>query len=90
MREIECIIIGKVQGILFRDFVQKKAHTLGLNGFVENIEDGSVHAIAQGEEEALKKLIEYLHAGPILARVSKLEVVWRDVKGDYNDFEVRY
>ena len=90
MHEIECKITGKVQGIFFRDFVKKKARELGVCGFVENLEDRTVHVVAQGEDEALKKLIEYLYKGPTAARVSKVEVVWRDIKGDYDDFGVIY
>ena len=90
MREIECKIIGKVQGIFFRDFVQEKARDLGVYGFVENLEDRTVHVVAQGEDETLKKLIEYLHKGPILAQVSKVEVVWRDVKEIFKDFQIIY
>ena len=90
LKEIECRVTGKVQMVLFRDFVQKKARALGLVGFVENMDDGSVQVVAQGGKERLEKLIEYLHRGPFLARVARIDVTWRDPQEKFSDFKILY
>ena len=90
LKEIECRVTGKVQMVLFRDFVQKKARALELVGFVENMDDGSVQIVAQGIKERLEKLVEYLHKGPFLARVARIDVEWRDSQEQFSDFKILY
>ena len=89
-REIECRITGKVHMVMFRDFVQRKARSLGIVGIVENIEGGSLHVVAQGTEENLEKLIEHLHKGPFFARVAKAQVEWRTLQQTFSEFKILY
>jgi len=77
--ELFCIIRGRVQGVMFRDFVQRKAQGLNIVGTVENKLDGSVEVFAQGEEENLQKLLELMHKGPLLTRI-KIKIESVDVK----------
>ncbi|KAK5049976.1 hypothetical protein LTR84_004095 [Exophiala bonariae] len=65
---------GRVQGVCFRDFTQKKANSYGITGFVKNTNDGKVVGEAQGNEDALKKLKGDLNEGPRAAHVVKLEI----------------
>ena len=90
MQEIECSVSGKVQMVLFRDFVQRKARALGACGFVENLEDGSVRVVAQGEKETLEKLIEHLNKGPFLAQVAYVKVVWKEPGEHFVGFKIHY
>jgi len=90
MAEIEAIISGKVQGINFRSFVKRKADNLWLNGVVKNIPDFKVRVIAQGAEDKLEKLIEYLWKGPFGAKVSDVSVSWREPTEDFQGFRIIY
>ena len=89
-KAIECIISGRVQMVMYRDFVRRKAHGLELVGTVENKKDGTVRVIAQGEEEHLKEFIETLHKGPFLAHVSRVTVTWREPLTDIVGFTLVY
>jgi len=90
MQEIRCTITGKVQMVMFRDFILRHARSLGIRGTVENLDDGSVEVIAQGKEEKLKKLVELLHKGPFLARVIRVDVEWRKPTGSFESFSIVY
>lgn len=90
MKEIKAIISGKVQGVNFRNFVKQKAGSLWLSGFVENIPDYRVRVVAQGSEEKLERLIEYLHKGPFAAKPSRVEVEWREPEEELRGFKVKY
>lgn len=90
MKEIECIVTGRVQLVLFRDFTQRKAWGLGLSGFVKNLPDGSVRVVAQGEEEALKRFIKELKKGSLLSRVDNVSVLLRDSTNQYEGFTILY
>lgn len=63
-------ISGKVQGVCFRDCTRDKAVELGLSGWVRNLPNGRVEAVARGESEQLDKLKEWLWTGPPLADVT--------------------
>ncbi len=73
---IKANIIGKVQGVYFRqstvDFVN--TNSLNLEGFVRNLKDGSVEVVAAGDEVSIKKLLEFLKYGPPTARVDLVKV----------------
>jgi acylphosphatase len=88
MKEIECIVHGKVQMVMFRDFVKRYAQRLGIVGVVKNLKDGTVKVLAQGEEASLTQLIAKLHKGPFLAHVVRVEVVWQEPKKNYTSFTI--
>jgi acylphosphatase len=69
---------GKVQGVWFRANTQKKALGHGLRGWVQNLEDGSVEALFQGDEKAIIKTLEEIERGEGMgaARVDRKEVSW--------------
>jgi len=83
-------ITGKVQMVMYRDFVQRKASGLGLSGSVRNKDDGSVVVVAEGEEEDLEELIERLHKGPFLARVRDVKLSWSDATSEFKGFKIEY
>jgi acylphosphatase len=65
---------GRVQGVGFRYFVQRKAVEIGLVGWVRNRPDGTVEAEAAGDPAQLEAFELALRAGPPLARVDHLAV----------------
>jgi acylphosphatase len=69
---VECrryVVRGRVQGVGFRFFVEREAHTLGIAGWVRNNSDGSVEVLAMGAPHQLAGLHGRLRAGPRAARV---------------------
>ena len=59
-KHIECLIKGRVQGVMFRDFAQRNARKRGVVGWVKNELDGSVSLVAEGDEATLKEYIELI------------------------------
>lgn len=70
----EITVFGKVQGVGFRYYTQKKAWEMGLNGFVQNKPDGSVYIEVEGNEEAVDHFLLWCNGGPSWARVSKINI----------------
>jgi len=83
-------IRGWVQGVNFRYYTLRQAQTLGLNGYVRNCWDGTVEVVAEGEREAVDKLLSWLHVGPRSADVEEVEVEWENAQGEFRGFEVRF
>lgn len=90
LRKIECVISGKVQGTLYRDFVRRKARGLGLVGTVENLPDGTVKVVAEGDESDLRSLIWYLKRGSMFSRVDAVDEKWSDAPQSFSDFQIVY
>ena len=89
-KRLECLIFGRVQLVMFRDFTKRKARSLGLTGTVENLKDGSVLAVAEGEEDKLNQWLEYIKKGPLLAEVERVETKWPEVTGEFRDFKILF
>jgi acylphosphatase len=85
------IVHGRVQGVNFRYFVERHADALGLTGYVRNMPDRTgVEVCAEGEREALERLLELLHSGPPRARVDRVDASWSEYSGGFTRFGVRY
>ncbi len=74
MKHVKLHIHGRVQGVAYRAHTRRKALSLGLSGYVENLPDGSVYAEIEGPEEAVGEMIRWCQQGPPLAEVSSVEV----------------
>jgi len=79
---------GQVQGVFFRDTTVKVAHRLGVLGWVRNADDGTVLVHAEGPEEAVDGLVEFLRQGPPAAAVEDVAVEDVKVEG-HEQFAVR-
>lgn len=86
---LEMKIIGKVQGVFFRQGVKAEAEKLDLAGWVRNDEDGSVKIVIEGEEKNLQKLVEWCKKGTEWARVEKVEIFWQKAREEFSSFVIR-
>lgn len=64
------------------------ARGVGITGWVRNLPDGRVEAVAEGEKEKLEELIRFCYVGPPRAKVSGVDVDWSDFKGEFRGFRI--
>ncbi len=69
------VVSGRVQGVGFRWHARQRAAQLGVVGWVRNTASGMVEVHAEGDEEAVDSLVEWLATGPAAAHVTSLEEV---------------
>jgi acylphosphatase len=87
-RAIRCTVAGRVQGVYYRAATVERASELGLGGWVKNLADGRVEAVASGPLEALTDFAAWLWQGPPAARVTSVQVEeWTEAVADR--FDVR-
>lgn len=89
-KRIHIIVSGRVQGVSFRFGTKRHAKKLDITGYVMNKDDGTVEIIAEGEETNLKELIRWCMKGPFLARVEDIKTEWKEYKGEFEYFSIRY
>lgn len=87
-KRYEGIVLGKVQGVMFRDFVRRKASKYGIVGRVWNNADGTVGFIAEGEKNKLAILLKDMQKGPPWAQVEHVSHTEHDADGQYGDFRI--
>ena len=90
MKKIQAIALGKVQGVGFRMYTQSKAEELGIVGFVQNLDDGTVKIVAAGEDDKVDALINWAKTGSPAAEVDNLQTeVMEYREGEFDSFEIR-
>ncbi|XP_048412501.1 acylphosphatase-1-like [Stegostoma tigrinum] len=84
-------VFGKVQGVFFRKYTQKEAKRLGLAGWVENTEQGTVRGQLQGAEEPVRAMQTWLRrTGSPKSRIDRAEFSnqKRIQRREYPDFQI--
>lgn len=64
------LFYGRVQGVGFRYYSVYKARELGLTGWVQNLDDGSVEMEVQGTRRKIDELILFLDRKRYISIVS--------------------
>ncbi|MGE5251952.1 MAG: acylphosphatase [Bacteroidota bacterium] len=81
---------GLVQGVGFRAHVEYSARRIGgLTGWVRNVGDDTVEAVAEGARAGVEQLIEAMRQGPRASRVEDTRVEWEPTTGEFTLFGVR-
>lgn len=75
------MILGRVQGVFYRNWAKQAAGDLGLAGWVRNRHDGSVEALIEGPHEAVEQFTLLAHEGPPAAQVARIDVTDMAVEG---------
>jgi acylphosphatase len=87
---LRVLVSGWVQGVFFRSETKREAEKRGVKGWVRNLYDGRVEAVLEGEEEAVKKIIDFCRKGTHHARVKDVELKWEDYKGEFRGFKIKW
>ena len=81
-------VSGRVQGVGYRYFVHDAARREGVTGYVRNLPDGRVEALAEGELEAVTRVERAIRSGPAGARVENVETDVLTPSGAFTSFRV--
>ncbi len=82
------IIRGEVQGVAYRFFAQRAAARHQVQGYVRNLRDGRVEALAEGDAASVEAFKHDLATGPLHAAVENIEEINLDPSGLYSAFRI--
>ena len=85
---VDATVRGRVQGVGYRYFALREAGRLGLDGWVANEADGSVHVVAEGPRGALERLLAILGEGPPAGWVDGVTTRWEPARGVARGFRI--
>ncbi len=80
---------GGVQGVGFRYTTQRIAASYAVAGFVENLPDGRVKVVAEGQSAEVEVFLDDV-ASAMAGCVSGSDVSWRRPTGEFDGFRVRF
>lgn len=80
---------GRVQGVGYRFFADEAARVENLSGWIRNLPDGRVEALAEGDLEAVERFARHLARGPGGARIDRIDTVEETPDGRVRPFEIR-
>ena len=75
------VISGRVQGVGFRYWLQRKAKEKNIFGWVKNKIEGDVEALIIGNEKEINDLIKLCEKGPLSSNVDRVKI--SEYKKDY-------
>ena len=82
-------IVGRVQGVGFRESCRREARLLGVAGTARNLADGSVEAAFEGPAPLVEQMLSWCDHGPRMAHVRHVEVTTETPTG-MADFTIGY
>ena len=86
MKRLTAYVSGQVQRTGYRVRIIDIARALGLKGTVENLDDGRVKIMAEGDDDKLKWFEEAIDIKNTLINVSSIEKKYSEPAGDFANF----
>ena len=83
-------ISGDVQGVGYRFFAQRAAARHQVVGYVKNLDDGRVEALAEGPAPNVEAFKHELATGPRFGSVDQVEEISIDPTGSYPSFRIEH
>lgn len=84
------LVSGRVQGVGFRYYAHRSAVRLGVVGWVRNLPDGRVEALAAAPARTLIEFRQKLETGPGGSVVRGVDVSDLEPDPDWTAFEIRF
>ena len=89
LRRAEIVVKGDVQEAGYRAEVFKIAIKYPLKGFVENLRDGRVKIICEGEKKVIENFIKEIDIKNEFITVKEIEKKFLQPKNEFKNFEVK-
>jgi acylphosphatase len=83
-------VSGDVQGVGFRFFAQRAAARHQVVGYIKNLDDGRVEALAEGPAPNVEAFKHDLATGPRFSAVQHVEEISLDPTGLYSAFRIEH
>jgi len=82
------VIHGLVQGVSFRAYACEEAQRLHLTGWVKNLPNGDVEAVAEGDPKELEAFAAWCRRGPSHAHVLSVKQDVVPATGEFSTFAI--
>ncbi len=87
---LHIFVSGLVQGVYFRANSLKKAKTLGVTGWIKNLDDGRVELMVEGEKNFVDQMLKWCKHGPPGAKIDNVSVDYELFQNKFTEFIIKY
>ena len=87
---LHIFVSGLVQGVFFRANSLKTAKSLGVTGWVKNLDDGRVELMIEGETKLVDQMLKWCNQGPPGAKVDNVSVNYELFQNKFTEFLIKY
>ena len=89
LRRVHLRIHGLVQGVSFRACARDEALRVKVSGWIRNLDDGDVEAVAEGAPDDVDLFVRWCNDGPPHAEVESVTLSDEEsATGEFSSFEV--
>jgi acylphosphatase len=88
-KKARIIVRGSVQGVGFRYYIMQKAQEMRLKGYTQNLPNGEVEAVVEGDKLFIEDLYKAMQRGPTKAKVKDHAIEWGDPKNQFRTFSIK-
>ncbi len=89
MIRINVQFVGRVQGVGFRYTTVNVARGFDVTGYVQNMPDGSVQCVAEGERDEVRRFIDAVK-DQMSSYIRSADETSAAATGQFDSFDVRY
>ena len=89
MKRVVITVKGEVQRVGYRDFVERVARKLKINGFVENLKPHDVRIVCESDEKSIISFLEQINIKKFPISVEGIEVMYEEPSKKFEWFEIR-
>ena len=86
MKRLTAYVSGRVQRVGYRAKVIQLANCMGITGIIENLSDGRVRIIAEGDEEKMELFEGYIDIKNTFIQVTSIEKIYSQPYGEFGSF----
>jgi acylphosphatase len=90
MKRFEIEVVGRVQGVGFRSFVEQESLNWDVTGTVKNMDNGNVLIYVQGEESQIHSFLSNIKKGNQFSKVEDVATKEKTVISDELRFRTIY
>jgi len=90
LQRAEITVRGDVQAVGYRYAVRKTATKLSIQGYAQNMPDGTVKIIAEAPKNAIQKFIETIRVKEPPITVEHIEAKYTKPTGEFKFFAIKY
>ena len=88
MRRATFFVSGRVQGVGFRYRTTEIAQSFVVSGTVENLDDGRVKIIVEGERDEIQRFVDEIQTS-VSGRIKSIDRFDSEPSGDFDGFAIK-
>ncbi len=89
VKRAHIVFSGTVQGVGFRLAAENAAGAFGIDGWVQNLPDGTVEVLCEGEEEDVRRFFNELKT-EMSHYIRSSDINWESPTGEFKGFNIKF